>query len=464
MARTRFDDGCSEYHRLNGRMDRREVVSAGVCSVLGWTLSDQLRAEAALPSPKRERSCILLWLRGGPSSIDMWDLKPDAPPEVRGPFKPISTNVSGIRISEHLPLLAKCADKFCLVRSVTHPRDDHEGGSHVNSTGWNTWPAQKYPMHGTVVQKLLGYRSALPPHIHLPEPPREYNGGQHYLSSRDLPYIVSCMNDPDLRVQDISPANGLNRSRLDRRRHLLDDTGHAAQTLNLNDSVRSNDTFYDRAFDLLTGSGTRAAFDLTQEPRRLRERYGMPLIAKEVIPQGNQGDFAPNEYSRSVIGQGLLMARRLVEAGVRFVTVVGRGWDTHADNFNRLKDQLLPPVDRGVSALVQDLADRGMLDTTLVVVTGDFNRTPRINKDAGRDHWGHVQTVFLAGGGIPGGTVLGASDASCAYPAERPIEPREISATLFHRFGIHADHEIISYDGRPYRVLPEGTVPVKELV
>ncbi len=456
---TRFDDGCSEYRRLT----RRDVVSAGVCSTLGWTLADQLRAEASQTAPKKEMACILLWLRGGPSTIDMWDLKPDAPPEVRGAFKPIKTNVSGIEISEHLPLLAKCADKYALVRSVTHPRDDHEGGSHVNSSGWNTWPQQKYPMHGTVVQKLLGYRGSLPPHIHLPEVPREYNGGEHYLSSRDLPYVVACMNDPDMRVKDLAFGGGLNASRLERRRHLLDDTGHAAESLATADAVRSNDAFYDRAFDLLTGTGARAAFDLTREPRALRERYGMPQLAKEVVAQGNAGDFAPNEYSRSVIGQGLLMARRLVEAGVRFVTVVGRGWDTHADNFNRLKDQLLPPVDRGVSALLQDLADRGMLDTTMVVVTGDFNRTPRINKDAGRDHWGHVQTVFLAGGGIPGGTVIGASDASCAYPAERPILPCEISATLFQRFGIRPGDEIINYDGRPYRVLPEGAAPVREL-
>jgi uncharacterized protein (DUF1501 family) len=183
-----------------------------------------------------------------------------------------------------------------------------------------------------------------------------------------------------------------------------------------------------------------------------------------VVAQGNAGDVAPNEYNRSVVGQGLLMARRLVEAGVRFVTVVGRGWDTHADNFHKLKDDLLPYFDRALHALLTDLDERGMLDTTLVVVTGDFNRTPKINRDAGRDHWGYVQTVLLAGGGIRGGTVIGASDAQCAYPADRPINPEDVAASLYHRFGIHPETEIHAPDGRPFRVLPDGAKPVPELI
>lgn len=435
------------------------MLLAGGLSGIGLSLADVLRAEAA--SGRRQTSCILVWLRGGPSSIDMWDLKPEAPPEIRGQFRPIETNVPGIRISEHLPLLARQARRFCLVRSVTHPRDDHEGGSHYNATGWNTWPAVPYPMCGTVVQKRLGYSGTLPPHVHLPEPPQPYSGGRQHLPHQDLPFMVSCMNDLDLRVRDVGRAADLDSVRLDRRRRLLDppaDRGVAG------DPTAGTDEFYRRAFEILSTAATGAAFDISREPAALRDRYGRGMLAAEVVAQGNAGDVAPNDFNRSIIGQGLLMARRLVEAGVRFVTVVGRGWDTHADNFNRLKTQLLPPLDRGLSALLTDLDDRGLLESTLVVVTGDFNRTPRVNKDAGRDHWGHVQTLFLAGGGIPGGTVIGASDEQCAYPSEHPITPEEIAATIFHRFGIRPEHEVTAMDGRPFRVLPEGAAPIRELV
>src|SRR3954454_9630969 len=190
---TGWDSGCAGYRRV----PRRDLLRAGTLSALGLALPDLWRLEAAGASTPREMSCIMIWLRGGPSAVDMWDLKPDAPAEIRGPFRPIATNVAGIRISEHLPLCAKIADKYVLVRSVTHDRSDHEGGSHYMATGWDTFPRQKYPMYGTVVQKRLGYRSSLPPHVHLPEPPQPYTGGEHYLAPQDLPFLVSCMNDLD---------------------------------------------------------------------------------------------------------------------------------------------------------------------------------------------------------------------------------------------------------------------------
>jgi hypothetical protein len=394
----------------------------------------------------------------------MWDLKPEAPAEIRGPFQPIPTNVAGIRISEHLPLCAKIADKYVLVRSVTHARDDHEGGSHYMATGWNTFPAQKYPMYGTVVQKQLGYHGTLPPHVHLPEPPQEYTGGVHYLSAQDLPFTISSLNDLDLKTRDVTALPGLGAERLGRRHELLAATGQRAAALALEDRVRSSDVFTQRAFDLLTGPQTRGAFDLTREPAALRDRYGRGKLAAQIIAQGNAGDVAPNDFNRSILGQALLLARRLVEAGVRFVTVVGRGWDTHADNFNRLKNDLLPYLDRALSALLTDLDERGMLDTTLVVVTGDFNRTPRINKDAGRDHWPGVATVFLAGGGLRGGQVIGASDEQCAYPADDPIRPEAVAATIFHRFGIDPAAQILAPDGRPFRILPDSAAPIRQLV
>lgn len=455
------------YHRAY-RPGRRaflgRTVQAGALGLGGLALPDLLRMEAAQAAPRREMSCILLWLRGGPSSIDMWDLKPDAPSEIRGEFRPISTNVPGTQISEHLPLLARMADQYALVRSVTHRSDDHELASHINITGWDTWPQVPYPMFGTVVQKVLGYRGTLPPHVHLPEPAQPYTGGQHYLARQDLPFTISVLDDPDLKVKDIELARGLTAGRMERRRALLAASARSSAPLaDGSAQALAGDVFQQRAFDVLTSSASRAAFDLTREPRALREKYGLPEHPKQIVAQGDAGDIAPNEFNRSVVGQGLLMARRLVEAGVRFVTVIGRGWDTHADNFNRLQ-QMLPWVDRGVSTLLADLKDRGLLETTLVVVTGDFNRTPRINKDAGRDHWGHVQTIFLAGAGIPGGAVIGASDEQCAYPAERPIPAADIAATIYHRFGIRPDQQLRAPDDRPYWVLPEGAHPVPELI
>ena len=461
MGGFRFDHGCEEY----GGLERRTFLKAGALSALGLTLPDLLSIETAQAAPRKEVSCILLWLRGGPSSIDMWDLKPEAPAEVRGPFSPIKTNVPGIEISEHLPLLAKIADKYCLVRSLTHGKDGHEAGSHVNATGWNTWPTEYHPMYGTVIQKLRGYRGVLPPHIHLPEPPQEYSGGQHYLSKQDLPFVVSCMNDLDLKVKDVSLGSGISPGRFERRQHLLASSSlRSAPLAGSGDLVRSNDVFYERAFDILAGAATRAAFDVTREPEKLRDRYGRGMLAPVVTAQGTAGDVSPNEFNRSIVGQGLLMARRLVEAGVRFVTVVGRGWDTHGDNFNRLKDGLLPFVDRAVHGLLTDLDERGMLDSTLVIVSGDFNRTPKINKDAGRDHWGNVMTLFLAGAGVPGGTVIGASDPECGWPAERPVTPGDVAATIYQKLGISPHAELVSPEGRPYPLLPEGATAIRELV
>jgi hypothetical protein len=461
MGERGADRGCAEYRRLT----RRAALTTVGSGILGLSLADLLRAEAAQASPRREMSCILVWLRGGPSSIDMWDLKPNAPAEVRGEFKPIPTNVAGLQVSEHLPLCAKIADKYCLVRSVTHPREDHEGGSHAMATGWNTWPQQTYPMYGTVVQRVQGYRGSLPPHVHLPEPPQEYSGAKHPLAKQDLPFTISVLNDLDLRVKDVTPPAALTQDRLLRRRDLLASTGLRAEPLAEAAALaHANDVFYQRAFDLLGASSTRAAFDVTREPAKLRERYGRGETAKQIVAQGDQGDVAPNEFNRSIVGQGMLLARRLVERGVRFVTVVGRGWDTHADNFGRLKSQLLPHLDRGIYGLLTDLEERGMLDTTLVVVSGDFNRTPKINKDAGRDHWGYVQTLFLAGGGIPGGTVIGASDEQCAYPADRPYTPADVAATIYRKLGIDPETLIQTFDGRPIRIVPEGGTAIRELV
>jgi hypothetical protein len=330
------------------------------------------------------------------------------------------------------------------------------------STGWNTFPAQIYPGYGAVVAHELGYNGAMPPYVQLPEAPREYTPGAGYLSAQFHPFIIAAMNDPDIRVRDMD--TNIPRPRLDQRAGLRPSLDKLSETLSrANDEARSNAKFYEKAYDLLTSPKTKAAFDLTKEPERIRDLYGRPEMETEIKPQG-ANDVVPNRYNRSIVGQGLLMARRLVESGVRFVTVVGRGWDTHTDNFNRLKGELLPYVDRAVAALLQDLHQRGMLETTLVMVTGDFNRTPRINKDAGRDHWPYVQTVFLAGGGIQGGQVNGTSDANGEFPDERPIQPEQISAAIYHKFGIDIHKELHSPQGRPFKVLPDGAKPLADLL
>jgi hypothetical protein len=404
-------------------------------------------------------SCIMIWLRGGPSSIDMWDLKPDAPDTHRGEFKPISTNVPGFAICEHLPLTARHADKFCLVRSVTHPRGDHEGGSHYMATGWNTFPQTEYPSYGCVIANQLGPRGPMPPHVHLPESAKYTGPG--FLAASFSPFTITTDSDPDLPTPDIK-ARAVSWERFQHRRTLRDAVDDLFRRADMVHEPQSVDRFYRDAYTILSSSQTRAAFDLSKEPAAVREKYGLPKPVDRIVLQG-MNDISPNDFNRTIIGQSLLLARRLVETGVRFVTVIGRGWDTHDNNFNRLRD-LLPPLDRALAALLGDLHDRGLLDTTMVMLTGDFNRTPKINAQAGRDHWPHVQTVFLAGGGIRGSQIYGSSDVKGEYPANDPVRPEQIAALLYRQFGIDGLRELRSIDGRPHRMIPDDARPLTEIL
>ncbi len=453
--------GCPGYHR---QADRREFLQVGALGPLGLTMSGLLQARATaaaqgVAAPKREVSCIMIWLRGGPSSIDMWDLKPGAPDTHRGEFKPISTNVPGIQISDQLPLTAQQADKFCLVRSVTHPRNDHEGGSHYMATGWNTFPVEKYPSYGCVTAHQLGPRGALPAHVHLPE--GALYTGPGYLGSAHEPFTITTDRNPDLPSRDLQE-HAVLLARMERRRTLRQSVDDLFRQADVANEARSVGKFYRDAYSILASPATRAAFDLTKESPAVRARYGMPKPLDNIVLQ-NGNDISPNDFNRTIIGQGMLLARRLIESGVRFVTVVGRGWDTHDNNFNRLRD-LLPPLDRGLAALLADLKERGLLDTTLVMVTGDFNRTPRINPAAGRDHWGHVQTVWLAGGGIRGGAVFGASDAKGEFPSDQPVRPEQIAALLFRQLGINTSSVLASPDGRPHALVQGEAQPLTQIL
>ena len=428
---------------------RRDFLRVGAASLFGvpFGLPHLLRAAAAPAARKKELSLIYLFLHGGLSTIDTFDMKPAAPVEFRGEFKPIKSNVAGVQVCEHLPLMARSMDKLALVRSFRHHNSDHGFADHYMLTGYfpkagfnpGLSPNNQKPAHGAVVSRKLGPRGSVPPYVALPR--MHPSCGAAYLGAA-TPFVIDAdPNAPDFAVPDVVPPPALAAERLAGRKRLLQavDRFHATGEAAINASARTVGTFQRKAFELMTSPAAKKAFDIHAEPEKLRDRYG-----------------------RNTLGQSCLMARRLVEAGVRAVTIDHSNWDTHESNFSTLKRQLLPWLDSGLSALLADLSDRGMLDSTLVVVTGEFGRTPRINKQAGRDHWGPAFTVGLAGGGIPGGTVVGASDARAEKPARDPYGPEDLFATLYRKMGIDPKEEILTPDGRPVALVNGGRV-IKEL-
>lgn len=427
-------------------VSRRSFLKAGVLGLTGLTLSDVLRLRAAQKeaggSPA-DTSVILIWKGGGPSHLDTWDLKPQAPAEYRGDFKPIPTNVPGIQVSEHLPLSAKQMDKFAILRSVTHPDAGHESASHYLLTGYrptNDIPAQEMPSYGSIVAKERGPRRAgLPAYLAVPNPTR--SGAAGYLGVAYNPFSVG--GDPNaanFSVRNLTLPNGITMSRLENRRRLLQAVDTLKRQVDQTGLMDGLDAFTRKAFEMVVSPAAQKAFDLKQEKDSLRDQYG-----------------------RHTFGQSLLLARRLVEAGVTFVTVNSGGWDTHANNFETLKKTRLPQFDTAWAALVQDLHERDMLKNTLVLVWGEFGRTPRINTGAGRDHWPGAMSVVLAGGGLKMGQAIGVTDARAEYPKERPITPEDVLATLYKVVGIDRNIEYLNDAQRPIKILNSG-VPVKELV
>jgi hypothetical protein len=437
-------------------------LGLGGLGALSLFWNDWIRAEStgSASGKGKAKSVILIFNCGAPSHIDLWDMKPHAPDNVRGPFKPISTNVSGIKISELLPRLAGQADKYSIVRTVHHRHLNHNTGMYWSIVG-RPYPIDStlinpsrndYPSFGTLTGWLAqrdGYTGPLPPYVITPLPhcdslvyitPGQFGG---CLGARYDPFVLN--GDPNatnFRVPNISLADNLTATRLDDRRSLLGSldgrTHHISGASPINLDVNRT-----RAFSLISSSEVQRAFDLSREPPRLRDRYG-----------------------RNSWGQSHLLARRLIEAGVRFVSTVNGPsiiWDTHADNFNRLKKRLVPTMEQAFSTLLEDLDERGLLDTTLVVWMGDFGRTPIINKDAGRDHWPRCYSMVLAGGGIRGGVVVGESDRMAAFPRSNPVTPADIHATVFTALG-YDPHQItyLSPEGRPFP-LSEGE-PIRQLL
>ncbi|MEO2045584.1 MAG: DUF1501 domain-containing protein [Pirellulales bacterium] len=437
-------------------ISRRDFVRVGTAMTLGTSLSlDQLlecearAAEAQGGASGDSKSCIFIFFVGGASSIDMWDMKVNASSEIRGPFHEISTNVPGTRICEHLPKLAKMMDKFALVRSLSHTDGTHGSADHWMMTGYKPGPGfvssdnminNQRPCHGSVVARQLGPRGAVPPYIALPSMPK--SGGSAYLGATAAPFLIDTdPSAPDFAVRDLQLAMNVDSARLEDRRGLIRQLDRYQKSVELeaNHHAGAINTYYEKAFELITSPQAKQAFDITKEDPKVRDAYG-----------------------RHSLGQSCLMARRLVEAGARFVTVEHGNWDTHAQNFISLETNLLPQVDTAITALVNDLDDRGMLDNTLVIPTSEFGRTPTINKDAGRDHWPNVMTVPFAGGGVVGGRVIGASDARAEAPATEPFTPEDMAATIYKTLGV--DYSQTYYDplGRPLPILDSGR-PIREL-
>ncbi|MBI1831209.1 MAG: DUF1501 domain-containing protein [Planctomycetes bacterium] len=413
-------------------------------------LPDLLKGQAgALPRANRSfgraRACIVVFLFGAPAHQDIWDLKPAAPTEYRGEFRPIATTVPGIQLGEHVPLIARQAHRLTLIRSVSHPDNTHTVAMHYMLTGVrharpNTNPQNQpsdFPTFGAVMRKLRRGRGVLPAGISLNAPANQVSANNHifpgffagFIGNAHDPLFVP--QDPsDATFQPFPVAEGDAGRRLLERRPLLAEIDRQQNELTRHASVQSLDRHHARAFDLVTSPAARRAFDVAGESPRVRQRYGY-----------------------TAFGQGCLLARRLVEAGVPLVTVNWARddafWDTHANNFNLLKNSLLPPFDLGFSALLDDLHQRGLLDETLVVCLGEFGRTPRINGAAGRDHWAACNTVVFAGAGIGGGQVHGASDRNAAYPTTPPVSPEDLAATIYHALGIDLDTLLHDPVGRP---------------
>jgi hypothetical protein len=437
-------------------MTRREWLRAGGISSLGLMLPELLRGRASAAGQAggfgRARSCIVVFLFGAPAHQDVWDLKPEAPAEVRGEFRPIASKVPGILVGEHIPRIAQQAHRLAIVRSVSHPDNTHTVAMHYMLTGHrhirpNTNPQNEptdFPTLGAVVQLLRAGRGALPAGISLNAPANQVSAANHIFpgffagflgSAHDPLFIAQDPSKPDFQPFPI--ARGAEPDRLLHRKALLAVVDRQRQALGQAASARSLDAHTAKAFDLITSPAARRAFDLGQESQRVREQYGW-----------------------SAFGQGCLLARRLVEAGVGLVTVNWARddafWDTHADNFRLLKNSLLPPFDRGFSALLEDLSQRSLLDETLVICLGEFGRTPKINKAAGRDHWAACNSVVLAGAGIRGGVVHGASDRQAAYPITPPVSPADLSATIYHALGIDHRRHVRDQLGKPLP-LSDGT-------
>ena len=440
-------------HQSLTRRARRRFLEVGCLSPLGLSWTDLLWADDGRANGNKfgqARSCVVIFLWGGPGQQDLWDLKPDAPVEQRGEFRPVQTNVSGIQLSDQLPHLCRQADKFTIVRSVSHRDFEHGSAAYSALTGHphpkpgtNT-PAgpDDFPTYGAVTAKLGANRRPVPdavvlgPVMHQGNRPPIAGQNAGFLGLGYEPFRVA--EDPSevgFHVDALDVPSDVTGNRLDRRYQLLKSIDGSAIHSPTSRAVAGASDLYERAFSLLRSNKTKRAFDVGQERLENRDRYG-----------------------QSKFGQTLLLARRLVQAGIPLITVNWSKqnrdqWDTHVNNYSRLR-KLLPPFDQGLAAFFDDLQAQGLLETTLVVCLGEFGRTPKMNKDGGRDHWPDCYSVVMGGGGIRPGTIFGSSNRNAAYPASAAVAPWDLSATIFHCLGINPAQHIHDSRGRPYVVSP----------
>lgn len=431
------------------------MLQIGGAGLLGLTLPDLLRAEARSRGTNHTATAdrlLVIFLNGGPSHLDMWDMKPAAPVEIRGEFRPIPTSLPGVQFSEHLPRMARHMHRCTLVRSMHHSVNNaHAAAVYAGLTGHDRGEIgggarpTDHPSLGSVAGLVRPVAGGILPYVSLPYITKEGAGGPPQPGftggwlgrKRDPLFVLRDPNRPEFAMPELGLGGEITRDRLDRRRELE----ATLRPIGENRFLRDMDEFQERAFDLLTSQATRNAFRIDREPAPLRESYG-----------------------RNIYGQSVLLARRLLEAGTRVVTLswapdANATWDTHGNNFNKLRNDLLPALDRAVGSLLGDLHARGMLERTLVAVMGEFGRTPRINNNAGgRDHWNFCYSLLLAGGGMKAGYVHGASDRIGARPSLNPLTPADIIATLYHCLGIPPDLELRDRLDRPLALVPWGNV------
>ncbi len=452
--------GKGSAHTCDG-VSRRDFLQVGTLGAIGLGLPELMQARAAglTDKSKDNRSCILIFNLGAPSQLDTFDMKPDAPAEIRGPFKPISTNVSGIQLSEILPKHAQIADKIALVRSCFHRGAAvHDAGWQIMQTGRLFSGGINTPHIGSALWYVRGPRGDLPSHVVLPETmgrgggnlPNGQAGG--FLGKAYDPFAL--MADPskeNFKVPDLLPPSSIPPARLERRRKLREAVEESMTAFESSENARLMDEHFETAYRLMTSPQARDAFDLSKEPTSVREKYGM------------------NRF-----GQCCLLARRLIEAGVRFVTINTFltvfdeiTWDIHGSkpftSIEGMKNIVAPMYDQAYAALIEDLSQRGLLGDTLVVNLAEFGRTPKVNPAGGRDHWPQCFTVGFAGGGVRGGQVVGASDPIGAVPAERPVEPPEVVATIFHSLGLDLETKLPGPAGRPFPIVDSGFREIREL-
>jgi hypothetical protein len=419
------------------RLGRRAFLRVGTAGLAGLSLAGVLRRDAAAQADvaaPRAKNVIMIFLTGGPATIDMWDMKPDAPESIRGEFRPRDTSVAGVQICEHMPALAASMHLATLVRSVTHTIAEHSQGAAYVMTGNRPSPAIDYPSLGSLAASLLESGSGMPTYSTIGAVP---SAGSGDLGTALNPFQITGIGArrDDKRTDWLGLPDGFTVADLQRRERILARLDERMRRLDASELPRQLDRFQQQALDILRSDKINQALNVSDETKAVQEQYG------------------PSSLGRSV-----LAARRLIVAGARFVTVGYGDWDTHSNNFARLRNTLLPELDRGLAALLNDLDQRGLLDETIVYCTGEFGRTPGVNSAAGRDHWARSMTALLSGGGVRRGSVYGATDEFGQEPTDNPCSPDDVSASIFHQLGFSPTHQVMTRQGRPVSLFRDGRV------